>query len=315
MSLTVFYSWQKSLPNSTNRSFIETALDKAIKGIKSENKLAKDLTIDRDTKNIPGSPNIAQTILDKITNALVFIGDVSIINNEYPSKLTPNPNVLLELGYAIHCHTWDRIICIANTAYSRVEDLPFDIRQHRILTYTVRENEKNKAAQRNLLSSQLQEALQAIVNTHEQKNQKSAKVKLIDCRLGPVPHQNNSKMSDWQFNGQIYIAARNAAGRITVPIYSMEIWLELPNIITPTKFKLRRISKGQEGFGNPIIDVSGSCICSIDASGAITPTIPNELRRNAIITIKLETDDSDHIQSYAFDVPYVTDLGRWLISK
>jgi hypothetical protein len=50
--------------------------------------------------------------------------------------LTPNPNVLLELGYALYRLSWDRIICLNNEKFSKIEDMPFDLLQNRISRYS-----------------------------------------------------------------------------------------------------------------------------------------------------------------------------------
>ena len=65
MKYTVFYSWQSDLPNNTNRSFIESVIKTAIKGIKQSAKYELEPTFDKDTKGVPGSPNISQTVLEK----------------------------------------------------------------------------------------------------------------------------------------------------------------------------------------------------------------------------------------------------------
>src|SRR5205085_1155266 len=51
--------------------------------------------------------------------------DVSFIAPPgYGGRPTPNPNVLIELGYAAHRHGWNGILCVFNAATGRVEDLP-----------------------------------------------------------------------------------------------------------------------------------------------------------------------------------------------
>src|SRR6266446_2290788 len=60
----VFYSWQSDLPNATNRGFIEKALEEAAKSIRAEGSISVDPVIDRDTAGVPGSPDIASTILE-----------------------------------------------------------------------------------------------------------------------------------------------------------------------------------------------------------------------------------------------------------
>lgn len=139
-NFSVFYSWQSDIRN--NRNFIQSCIEKAIKDIiKKQNKDIKlEINIDRDTRNKSGSPAIANTIFGKIEIADVFICDVTIINKNFinqifKARFTPNPNVLIELGYAVHILGWERIICISNTEFSDIEVLPFDIRGHRITTF------------------------------------------------------------------------------------------------------------------------------------------------------------------------------------
>ena len=65
MTATVFYSWQSDLPNTSNRSFIENILDAVAKNmVDAEGKPM--IVVDRDTKGVPGSPDISQAILSKI---------------------------------------------------------------------------------------------------------------------------------------------------------------------------------------------------------------------------------------------------------
>jgi hypothetical protein len=69
----IFYSWQSDLPNSTNRSFIEKALERAAKSIQRDDSIEVEPVIDRDTRNIPGSPDIAVTIFKKIDKSDIFV--------------------------------------------------------------------------------------------------------------------------------------------------------------------------------------------------------------------------------------------------
>ncbi len=97
----IFYSWQSDLPNKTNRTFIQNALKKAVINIIQDDSIKVDPVIDRDTSGVPGSPDIVDTILEKIDSCSVFAGDVSIINATSKKRKTPNPNVLIEFGYAL----------------------------------------------------------------------------------------------------------------------------------------------------------------------------------------------------------------------
>ena len=122
----VFYSWQKDLPNKTNRTVILNALEKAAKRIYQDDSIEVEPVVDRDTQGVPGSPDIAETIYKKINESQVFVADVSLINGVISQRPTPNPNVLIELGYAVAVLGWERIIAVFNLAYGKPEQLPAD---------------------------------------------------------------------------------------------------------------------------------------------------------------------------------------------
>lgn len=164
MSIIIFYSWQNDLLKKTNRYFIEDALKKTIKELNRDKEIILDVRLEKDTQGVAGSPDIAHTIFDKISNSHIFVGDVSIINSdEKPKRPTPNPNVLVELGFAARHLDWDKIICVFNTEFGKVEDLPFDLRPRRILPYKATAEEKDKT----FLKLQLQTAIQAIISHSE----------------------------------------------------------------------------------------------------------------------------------------------------
>lgn len=180
MKKTIFYSWQSDLASNTNRGFIEDSLEKAIKGI-NRLEVHLDVAIDRDTQHSSGTPDIVNTLFEKIDRCQVFVADVSLINTE--GKRTPNPNVLLELGYAAKCVGWANIICIYNTEYGQPEELPFDLRFRRPLQYKV-SKAGPKAAERNLLAAALQKSLQAVLDKQHSKDVIYENIKLqVDQHL------------------------------------------------------------------------------------------------------------------------------------
>ncbi len=135
--IRVFYSWQSDLPGNLTRYLIQDSIDAAVRALKN----TIEVLADRDTKGILGTPDIPETIFKKIDECDLFIADVSIINkySAYDDegkttgevKYAPNPNVLIELGYAAAILGWDRIICIMNTDFGKIEDLPFDLDHRR----------------------------------------------------------------------------------------------------------------------------------------------------------------------------------------
>lgn len=166
-NINIFYSWQSDLIGNKTKWLLNEVIEELVLD------LSDTLTIyaDRDTKNCAGSPDIVQTILNKINQSDLFIADVSIVGSYDNQKYTSNPNVLFELGYAVNMLGWDNIICIMNTDYGCVEQLPFDIRQHRILTYSINKDGRSKA------KKQLKEILKdAIINARYTEKPSSDKV-------------------------------------------------------------------------------------------------------------------------------------------
>jgi hypothetical protein len=150
----IFYSWQSDLPRSRNQDFIDECINEAIAKFSGGLGVEVVPSIDRDTQGEPGSPAIADTILAKIDNCDMFVCDVSIINNdENPKRPTPNPNVLLELGWAAKRLGWKRITSVFNLAYGKIQDLPFDLKQRRVVDYSLKSGENKKAAMKLLVDA------------------------------------------------------------------------------------------------------------------------------------------------------------------
>ncbi len=169
MDCKIFYSWQSDLANKTNRGFIGDALDKAVKSIRNDDSITVEPVIDRDTQNVPGSPDIVNTIFNKIEQAQIFVCDVSIINKDANSRPTPNPNVLIELGYAMKTLGEGKFIMVMNTAFGTPEQLPFDLRTRRIITYNMPEDNQEKSTERNKLAKYFERAIRPILQSLEEQ--------------------------------------------------------------------------------------------------------------------------------------------------
>jgi hypothetical protein len=175
MSQTIFYSWQSDLPNKTNRSFIQEALEKAIREIARDTGLEDadrpetetQLELDKDTKGVTGSPPIVETILGKIEKATIFVPDLTFVCSS-DKRYTPNPNVLIEYGYALKVLGHSRIIPIMNEAYGKVNEhsLPFDMKHLRWpRTYDLPDNadpDKKKTEMINLVKYLVKEIRQIL---------------------------------------------------------------------------------------------------------------------------------------------------------
>ena len=161
----VFYSWQSDTKSTYNRNLIESALAKAIKDVNSKITSGPSVSLDKDTKDVPGSPDITPTILQKIDRSICFVADVTPITN-IEGKHISNPNVMFELGYALSTLSYERVILICNTSYCNLKDLPFDLGLKRILSYKYDDNssEDEKEKCKKQLTEGLTKALLTIVN-------------------------------------------------------------------------------------------------------------------------------------------------------
>lgn len=135
MPKTVFYSWQSDLPNPTNRTFIENCLTAAIAKLndthlQSAEREDDNITLDSDTKGEPGQAHISETIMEKIDRCSAFAFDLSFIAMRKDGTGIPNPNVLIEYGYARRACGLGRMVPIINAYYGlkKPTDLPFDLR-------------------------------------------------------------------------------------------------------------------------------------------------------------------------------------------
>lgn len=159
--IKVFYSWQSDLPNSTTRGLIQSSIEAAVRNMRD----TVEVTADRDTQGVYGSPDIVETIFSKIDDCDIFVADVSAVTTYHvmdsegqPTdriKATPNPNVLVELGYAVRVLGWENVICIMNDDYSNGGELPFDIEHHRLTKYSLNQHNKSEVRRqlRDIISS------------------------------------------------------------------------------------------------------------------------------------------------------------------
>lgn len=143
MAKKIFWSWQSDTDPRVTRNLIREALAMALEKIGSDFEEADRPEIDQDTKDVAGTPDIVASILEKIDAASVFVGDATpVIRCPGSAKIFPNPNVMIEYGYAKKGLSSQRVILVWNTAFvdARPEDLPFDLRGRRApISYSLAE--------------------------------------------------------------------------------------------------------------------------------------------------------------------------------
>ena len=190
---TVFYSWQSDLPET--RNVIETALERAIRNLNRDLSIEEALRLDQDTQGVAGWPDITAALFDKIANCEVFVADITPINGpESDYRISPNPNVLLELGYALGTGLGrSRIICVINTYHLPNDDLrelPFDLRGSRPIRYRLEDQssrgvnsgqeDSTRIRVRGDLSARLEESLLQVLRAVQEHQSRDSSDQIED---------------------------------------------------------------------------------------------------------------------------------------
>jgi hypothetical protein len=179
MRSIIFFSWQSDRPNGEGRNFIEECLQAALKNlsydVEFQGAVRDGVEVESDVKNTPGSPRIFQTILNKIQRATLFVPDFTFVATRANGHPTPNPNVLIEYGYALKCIGENRIVSVMNSAYGAPsrETMPFDLIEHQHpITYNLPENadEATRKSEADRLTKAFESALKTFFESDEFRN-------------------------------------------------------------------------------------------------------------------------------------------------
>ncbi|MEI9921886.1 MAG: hypothetical protein WDO14_24305 [Bacteroidota bacterium] len=144
--ITIFNSWQSDV--SQNRKGVRIALNDACNNIYSQF-ADVDLNVIDSSSNQVGTTHIPNAILESIAKADIFIADLTTVGvTTDGKKKLQNPNVLVELGYAVSQLGWERIVVLFNKTFGDFKDLPFDIEKRSCLDFKIAdENDKGGIGQ------------------------------------------------------------------------------------------------------------------------------------------------------------------------
>ncbi|WP_407193764.1 hypothetical protein [Bradyrhizobium sp. STM 3566] len=135
--MKIFWSWQSDTPGKIGRHFVRDALKLAIETLKqapdveepTAAEARESIHLDHDRQGVPGSPDLARTIFEKIERSAVFVADVTLVGtSDGGSKRLMNPNVAIEYGHAHHALGDESILMVQNTHYGQRDALPFDLK-------------------------------------------------------------------------------------------------------------------------------------------------------------------------------------------
>ncbi|MBX3709490.1 MAG: hypothetical protein KF702_07030 [Gammaproteobacteria bacterium] len=128
-----------------------------------------DISLDHDTKNVPGSPPITDTILKKIDQCGIFLADLTYVAHVPNKHGVSNPNVLTERGYALKSIRHERMLAIMNEAYGAPDMLPFDLKTLRWpIRYCLHpsDTKEKRKEQEIILINQLKDAIRTIIDSN-----------------------------------------------------------------------------------------------------------------------------------------------------
>jgi hypothetical protein len=142
--MKIFWSWQSDTPGKTGRHLIRESLRAAIDALKKsdsveepiERESKNGLHLDHDRAGVSGSPDLARLIFEKIEASTVFVADVTPVSvvqsgesdgGSAVRKRNMNPNVAIELGYALKAVSDRNVLMVLNTHYGDRSYLPFDL--------------------------------------------------------------------------------------------------------------------------------------------------------------------------------------------
>jgi hypothetical protein len=172
---TIFFSWQADTETKIGRNLVERALSAAIDRIGADadvHPVERDVLLDKDTQGVAGSPPIVETIFGKIDKASVFVPDLTFVGTRRDGRPTPNPNVLIEYGWALNTLRHSRMVPIMNAAFGEParETMPFDMAHLRFpITYNCPPDadDARRKSERDALSKKLETALRAVLSLGE----------------------------------------------------------------------------------------------------------------------------------------------------
>ena len=146
--MKIFWSWQSDTRGRIGRHFVRDAILGAIQDLKTPPDVEEPtegvdrdaLHLDSDRQGVTGSPDLAATIFAKIDAAAVVIADVTPVGCgpgrqgedgvDLPGRALMNPNVAIELGYALGKPSkgaGNRLLMVCNAHFGTRSDLPFDL--------------------------------------------------------------------------------------------------------------------------------------------------------------------------------------------
>jgi hypothetical protein len=221
---TIFYSWQMDVPLAINRDFIQKALDAAVQQLGNQFDIeeADRMTVEQGMNGVPGSPEVATMMFEKIGESAIFLGDVSLVGavrrDRKLLKRVPNPNVSIEEGFAAGVLGWERVICVSNEHFGKNEEQAFDQRNRRFpISYRLAPNATNEETDN--VSKGLIKTLVKAIDTVRKYELRTAERVLEQLNVSTIELLGLSQ------NSPFLIRPNNAAPAAPIPaLKDLSVW-------------------------------------------------------------------------------------------
>src|SRR5262249_1138115 len=150
-----------------NHYLIRDAAQDACKRISDDKTNPWQVTLDSDTQGEAGMCDIPNTILKKIEKSDIMLADLTLVGriDGEREKLTPNPNVVFELGSAAAKMAFPSLIGVMNEAFGSVDGQMFDTKRRGCITYECPAGSERSAIEkvRKSLSADLEKAIRVSI--------------------------------------------------------------------------------------------------------------------------------------------------------
>jgi hypothetical protein len=286
--MKVFWSWQSDTPGKTGRHLIRQALSAAITELKVEAVVEEPegrdprstLHLDQDRQGVPGSPDLARIILEKIAESAVFVADVTSVGvaknggGDMTDKKLINANVAIELGYALGTIGDNALLMVMNEHYGTREDLPFDLKAKAgpILFRLAPDATKEEiAAESRKLTARLKEAVGLCVENKVEEIRQATPFHEAKEKDGPARFRGRGEAIGIRFDGipfgmgseaPVFLADGPTMWLRRMPSFTLDKrWAihELRKNALSGSFDLRPISEGTTIYGIRAEDGFGVC--------------------------------------------------------
>jgi hypothetical protein len=312
MANTVFFSWQADRPTREGRNLVERALERAVGTIGDDTTIeeaVREVEVDRDTKGVPGSPPIVETIFRKIDRAAVFVPDLTFVGTRPDGRPTPNPNVLIEYGWALKSLGHGQIVPVMNTAFGEPtsDAMPFDMRH---LRNPVQYNcpadasDETRKLVRDALANALESYIRDVLLSHEFQDKRSPPPS-IPAFLGRQPKDGLGKFRSP--DEPLGVSENFLVGTNEIKISDGPVvWFRLMPTKDPARTwqvtDLKKAATTQDGFLHPVLRGwrEFNYLRAEDGFGIYAPLNASRTLTNAAV-FAFKTGEVWSIDSYVLD--------------